>query len=431
MLPFAASRGFSFADPYAIGLVFVGAVLLAAVVALTKERERAFTSAIVYLVFGAVASAALSLLGVEILDPFSDYEVIEHLAEFAVIISLFGAGLRIDRPLGLKAWRSPLLLLVIAMPVTIAGIAAWGTAVMGLSLGAAVILGAALAPTDPVLASDVQVGPPGDDDEPEANFALTAEAGGNDGFAFPFVFLGIYIAAEGGTDWIGEWALADVLYAVSGGVALGVISGHGIARLSMFLRSRSLMHERFDGWLAVAATLAVYGVAEIAGTYGFLAAFAAGLAFRRHEAQHESHARVHGGAETVEHFSELALVLLLGSTVTLAGLAEPGLTGWLLIPLLLLVIRPVATGIALRPAGVRRDERLFIGWFGIRGIGSFYYVAVALHAGVLAAEEAAIVYWTVVACVGVSIIAHGLTSTPATRHLTRRERRRQRARRGR
>lgn len=422
-MPLAAERGFSFADPYAVGLVFVGAVLLTAVVALTKERERAFTSAIVYLLFGAAAAGVLNLLDVGLLDPFEDYRVIERLAEFAVIIALFGAGLRIDRPLGWRAWRSPLLLLAVAMPVTIAGIALWGTTVMGLSLGAAVILGAALAPTDPVLASDVQVGPPGDDDEPEPNFALTAEAGGNDGLAFPFVFLGIYIAAEGGSDWLGEWALADVLYAIPAGLALGVIAGHGIARLSMFLRRRSLMHERFDGWLAVAATFVVYGVAEIAGAYGFVAVFAAGLAFRRHEAEHESHARVHAGAETVEHFSELALVLLLGSTVTLAGLGEPGLAGWLLIPLLLLVIRPVATAIALLPASLRRDERLFIGWFGIRGIGSFYYVAVALHAGVLAANEASIVYWTVVACVGVSIIAHGLTSTPATRQLVGRRRR--------
>jgi NhaP-type Na+/H+ or K+/H+ antiporter len=114
---------------------------------------------------------------------------------------------------------------------------------------------------------------------------------------------------------------------------------------------------------------------------------------------------------------------LLGSTVTLAGLAEPGLAGWLLVPVLLLVIRPVATSIALLRAGVKRDERLFIGWFGIRGIGSFYYVAVALHAGVLAPAEATVVYWTVVACVGVSIVVHGLTSTPASRQLTRRHRR--------
>jgi NhaP-type Na+/H+ or K+/H+ antiporter len=421
-VPLAADRGFSFADPYAIGVVLLGAVLLAAVVALTKERERAFTSAIVYLLFGAAASGVLELLDARVLDPLEDYLVIERLAEFAVIIALFGAGLRIDRSLSWRGWRSPLLLLAITMPLTIVGIALWGVWAMGLSLGAAVILGAALAPTDPVLASDVQVGPPGDDDEPEPNFALTAEAGGNDGLAFPFVFLGIFIAAESGSGWLGEWVVADVLYAIPMAVAMGAIGGHGIARLSMLLRRRGLMAERFDAWLAVAATFVVYGAAEVAGAYGFIAVFVAGLAFRRHEAEHESHARVHGGAETVEHFAELALVLLLGSTVTLAGLAAPGLSGWLLVPVLLLVIRPLATLLALLPAGLPRDTRAFVAWFGIRGIGSFYYVAVALHADVLTVHESGIVYWTIVVCVGVSIIVHGLTSTPATLELARRNR---------
>jgi NhaP-type Na+/H+ or K+/H+ antiporter len=171
----------------------------------------------------------------------------------------------------------------------------------------------------------------------------------------------------------------------------------------MLLRRRGLMAERFDAWLAVAATFVVYGAAEVAGAYGFIAVFVAGLAFRRHEAEHESHARVHGGAETVEHFAELALVLLLGSTVTLAGLAAPGL-------------------LALLPAGLPRDTRAFVAWFGIRGIGSFYYVAVALHADVLTVHESGIVYWTIVVCVGVSIIVHGLTSTPATLELARRNR---------
>lgn len=423
-MPVAAERGFSFAEPYAIGLIFGGAVLFAAVIALTKERERSFTSAVVYLLLGAVAAAGLGVLDVEVLDPFEDHRVIERLAEFAVIVALFGAGLRIDRELTWRAWRSPLLLLTVAMPLTIAAIALWGTAVMGLSLGAAVLLGAILAPTDPVLASDVQVGPPNETDEREPNFALTAEAGGNDGLAFPFVFLGIYIAAEGGSDWLGEWLLADVVYAIALGVAIGVVGGHAIARLSMLLRGRSLMHERFDGWLAVATVLAVYGIAEVAGAYGFLSAFVAGLAFRRHESEHESHRRVHAGAETVEHFSELALVLLLGTTVTIAGLGAPGLSGWLLIPVLLLAIRPLATGVALGLAPMPRRERFFIGWFGIRGIGSFYYVAVALGAGVLSAAEASVLYWTVVACVGVSIVVHGLTSTPATRMLARRQRRR-------
>lgn len=418
-MPIAADRGFSFADPYAIGLLFGGAVLFAAVVALTKERERAFTSAVIYLLFGALAAVGLDLLGIELLDPLADARVIERLAEFAVIVALFGAGLRIDRPMGWVRWRSSLLLLAFVMPLTIGGVALWGVGVMGLSLGAAVILGATLAPTDPVLASDVQVGPPGEGDETEAHFALTAEAGGNDGLAFPFVLLGIYMAAEDGWDWLGEWLVADVVYAIPLGIALGAAAGHLIARLSMLLRRRELMAERFDGWLAIAAVLVAYGLTEIAGAYGFLAAFSAGLAFRRHEAEHESHARVHAGAETVEHFAELALVLVLGSTVTLAGLAEPGLSGWLLAPMLLFVIRPVATLLTFAPTQLRRRDRLFIGWFGIRGIGSFYYVAVALHADVLSAGEAAVVYWTVVLCTGVSIVLHGLTSTPATHALRR------------
>lgn len=413
----AAERGFSFADTYAIGLLFGGGVLFAAVIALTMERERAFTSAVVYLVFGALAAVGLRLLGVELLDPLADARLVERIAEFAVIIALFGAGLRIDRSLGWSAWRTPLLLLAVVMPLTIGAVALWGVGVMGLSLGAAVILGAALAPTDPVLASDVQVGPPGEGDASEAHFALTAEAGGNDGLAFPFVLLGIYIAAEDGWDWLGEWFVADVLYAIAVGVGVGVVAGRLISRLSMMLRRRELIAERFDGWLAITAVLAVYGLTEIVGGYGFLAAFAGGLAFRRHEAEHESHTRVHAGAETVEHFTELALVLLLGSTVTLAGLGEPGLTGWLLAPLLLFAIRPLATLLTLAPTRVIRRDRLFIGWFGIRGIGSFYYVAVALHAGVLSSSEAAVVYWTVVLCVGVSIVLHGLTSTPATRAL--------------
>jgi len=145
-MPLGADRGFGFADPYAIGLLFGGLVLFAAVIALTKERERAFTSAVVYLSLGAIAALGLDILGLALLDPFEDAAVIERLAEFAVIVALFGAGLRIDRPLGWRRWRSPLLLLGLVMPLTIAAITAWGAGVMGLSLGAAVLLGSVLAP---------------------------------------------------------------------------------------------------------------------------------------------------------------------------------------------------------------------------------------------------------------------------------------------
>lgn len=413
----AAAPGFEFADAYVIGVLFVGLALFAAVVALSRQDERAFTAAVVYLVLGAVASLGLQLLGVDLLDPIEDAKVIERVAEFAVIVALFAAGVRIDRPLGWRTWRPTALLIVVVMPLTIGAIALFGGVVMGLSLGAAVVLGAALAPTDPVLAGDVQVGPPGEREERDARFALTSEAGLNDGLAFPFVLLGVFIAAEGGTGWLGEWILADVVYAIGGGFLIGAAAGVGLGRLSSTLRAARWLRPEFDGWLAIAAVLAIYGLTEMLSAYGFLAAFAGGLAFRRHEPLAEHHGRIHHGAEVAEKLSELAVVLLLGSTITVTGLGEPGLAGWLLVALLLLVIRPVATALAFLRSGLPSRERWFIGWFGIRGIGSFYYAAAAISLGVLSAHEAIVVYWTIAVCVGVSIVVHGVTSTPAARRL--------------
>jgi NhaP-type Na+/H+ or K+/H+ antiporter len=159
--------------------------------------------------------------------------------------------------------------------------------------------------------------------------------------------------------------------------------------------------------------LAIYGVTEVAGAYGFLAAFAGGLSFRRYEWDHEAHDRVHQGADLLENVTELSMVLLLGSTVTIAGLAAPGLAGWLLVPVLLLLIRPGATLLAFVGSKVRLRERVLIGWFGIRGIGSFYYAAVAINAGVLTTGEIELIYWTIIACVGISILVHGFTAGPA------------------
>jgi NhaP-type Na+/H+ or K+/H+ antiporter len=409
----AASEGFSFAEPYAIGIAFGGLVLFTAIWTLSSHQRQFFSPAAVYLVLGALASAGLHVLGVDLIDPIEQADLIERLAEFAVIVALFGAGLRIDRRLGWSRWRSTILLIAIVMPLTIAAIALFANTFMGLSLGAAIILGACLAPTDPVLAGSVQVAPPGKGDRSETSFALTSEAGFNDGLAFPFVFLGVFVAAEGGFGWFGEWLAADVIYAIAIGLLLGVVGGQAIGKGADWLRRRKLLRPQYDGWLALAAVLAIYGVTEIAGAYGFLAAFAGGLSFRRYEWDHEAHDRVHSGAAFLENVTELSLVLVLGSTVTIAGLAAPGVAGWLLVPVLLLLIRPAATLLAFTASKVRLRERVLIGWFGIRGIGSFYYAAVAINAGVLTTGEIELIYWTIIACVGTSILVHGFTAGPA------------------
>ena len=413
----AADPGFSFADAYAIGLAFAGLAIFAAVGALSHQHERAFSASLIYLGLGVAAATIIDVLDVAWIDPLADAELVEHLAEFAVIVALFGTGLKIDRALDSRAWGSVARLLAVVMPLTIAAVTVFGVTAMGLSLGTALILGAILAPTDPVLAGDVGIGPPGDEEEREPNFALTAEAGLNDGLAFPFVLGGVFVAAEGGTGWVGEWLAADVLYAIAVGIAVGAAGGYLIAASIVRLRDRDLLLPALDGWVAVGAVLLVYGVTEIVGGYGFLAAFAGGLAFRRYEHGHELNRSVHDGAEVVEKFSELALILLLGSMVTVGGLGEAGVGGWLLVPVLLLVIRPLATVVGFAGSPVSRRDRMFMGWFGVRGIGSLYYVAVALGFGVLPAGDASTLFWTVAACVVGSIVVHGITATPLTRGL--------------
>jgi len=416
-LPPAAERGFSFADPFAAGLLFLGIAIFAAIGALSHERERAFSASLVYLGLGLAAAVAIEIIDIAWVDPVADASLVEHVTELAVIIALFGTGMKLERPLKGPAWGSVVRLLAITMPLTIGAVVLFGTGVMGLSLGAAIALGAILAPTDPVLAGDIGVGPPGQEDAHESNFSVTGEAGLNDGLAFPFLFLGLFVLDPGGTSWLGEWLLADVLFAIVVGAAIGAAVGFGIGLAAVKLRERELFASVFDPWLAIPAVLAIYGLTEFAGAYGFIAAFAGGLAFRRYERDHEYNRRAHEGAEVAEKLSELAVVLLLGSMISVSGLGEPGLAGWLLVAALLLVMRPAAVAITFVGSGLPARQRAFLGWFGVRGVGSLFYAAAAVGSGYLTGSEATIVTWTAVAAVAVSIVAHGVTATPLSRRL--------------
>ena len=418
--PLGAGPGLDWADPYAAGLLVVGLAVFAAIGALSHEDDRAFSASLIYLALGLAAAVVIGLSGIDWLVPREDAELIERLSELAVVIALFSTGLKLDRPLQLRAWGSVARLLVVTMPLTIAAVAAYGVWVMGLPVAAAILLASALAPTDPVLAGDIGVGPPGEADETEPKFAVTAEAGLNDGLAFPFVVLALFVSGRPGAGWLPEWVLADVVYAVLAGVGIGAVGGYAIAAVLLPLRDRRLVREEFDGWIPIASVLVVYAAAELASSYGFLAAFAAGIAFRRYERDHEAHQGVHRGSEVAEKFGELAVILLLGSMVTLSGLGQPGWRGWLLCALLLLVIRPLAVAVAFVRSGLGPRERLFLGWFGVRGIGSLYYVAAALSYGVLRTDEENVVFWTVAVAILLSVTAHGITGTPLTRRLLRR-----------
>jgi NhaP-type Na+/H+ or K+/H+ antiporter len=411
----AADTGFTFGDGWGIALLFLGVAVFAAIGALSHQHERAFSASLIYLGLGTLAAAIITGFDVRWVNPVQDTALFEHVAELAVIIALFTAGLKVERALRWREWSSVARLLAIAMPLTIAMVAVFGATVMGLSLGAAIVLGAALAPTDPVLAGDIGIGPPGEEDEHEPPFAITAEAGLNDGLAFPFVLLGLVVLDDdiGG----GEWLVADVLWPIAGGVAIGAGVGAAVAWSIKRLRDRELLIPALDGWVAVAGVLAVYGLAEVASTYGFLAAFAGGVAFRRYERDHEVNHGVHNGAEVVEKFGELAAILLLGSSLTLAGLGVPGIEGWLLALALIFVFRPLAANVALVGSRMERPgERAFVAWFGVRGIGTLFYVATASAAGSpLPADERAVVVWTAIVCVVLSIVLHGVTAGPLQR----------------
>jgi NhaP-type Na+/H+ or K+/H+ antiporter len=216
--------------------------------------------------------------------------------------------------------------------------------------------------------------------------------------------------------------LADVLYAIGVAVVIGAGMGYGLAALAVRLRDRELLASELDGWLAVAAVPLIYGASEVAGTYGFLAVFCGGLAFRRYERTHEYNRGVHAGAELVEKFAELTVILLIGTLVTFNGLQAPGIAGWALVALLLVVIRPLAVAIAFTGLPVPASERRFVGWFGVRGIGSLYYASFVLAADALSRHEAGVIFWTAVACVIVSIAVHGVTAAPLGRRWLRPER---------
>ncbi|HEX4812335.1 MAG TPA: cation:proton antiporter [Nonomuraea sp.] len=393
-----------------------GAALLAAVLPGLLAR-RALSLPLVYL-SGGVALFLLPI-GLPAPDPTAHRAALEHVTEICVVVSLMGAGLALNRRAGLRSWATTWRLLGWAMPLTVAGVAVAAAYVLGWPVAAALLLGAVLAPTDPVLASDVNVGEPVDSEhaDDEVRFALTSEAGLNDGLAFPIVYAAIAAATLGGAGWAGEWALVDVLYRIAAGLVCGLLIGRLLGRLFFHSRAEELrLAERRDGFVALAATFLAYGVTELAHGYGFIAVFVTACAVRRVEHGHGYNNVLHGFVEQLERLFTAWLLLLLGGFVAVGGLAALTWRGAAVGLLLLLVIRPLAGWLSQAGGPAGPKERLVISFFGIRGIGSLFYLAYALGVadfGVPAEELWAVTAFTVTA----SVILHGITATPAMARL--------------
>ena len=412
------------------GLLFVGMALGGSVL-----KRLPLTTSLLYLAVGfAVGPHGLGLLDIH---PLTESAFLERLTEVAVIVSLFTAGLKLRVDWRDRRWWLPVRLAFGSMAATVGLIAVAGVYGLGLSLGAAVLLGAILAPTDPVLASDVQVAEPRDQDR--LRFALTGEAGLNDGTAFPFVMLGLGLLGVhelGAFGW--RWVAVDVVWAVAAGLAVGALLGTAVGRLVVYLRREHKTAHGLDDFLALGLIALAYGVALTLHTYGFLAVFAAGLALRRVEHQltdddfdavsrqiatgedeedvatRPDTAPAHmtesvlGFNEQLERIGEVIVVVLVGTLLSTRDL--PLAVLWF-VPLLLLVIRPVAAMIGLVRTRTFSTQRRLIAWFGIRGIGSIYYLMFAIEHGIpedLARRLTALT----LAVVAVSVVVHGVSVTP-------------------
>lgn len=347
--------------------------------------------------------------------------LVERLTEFVVIVSLMGAGLKLDRVVGWRRWATTWRLLAVAMPLTILALAILGSLLLGLGAAAALLLGASLAPTDPVLASDVQVGPPAQGKEDEMRFALTSEAGLNDGLAFPFVHLAIALAAAGpfGAWQFGEWLSVAVIWKVAVGLGLGAVVGRGLGWLTFHLPNHARLSRTGDGIVALGITCVTYAIVEAAHGYGFIGVFVAAVALRSSHRGHDYHHTMHDYAEELERI--LMMVLLVGFGAALVG---GGLLGALTWPafafavLALAAVRPLSGWISLLGSGRPASERAVIGIFGIRGIGTVYYLAYALnHAGF---EQAPLLWSTAGLTILLSIVLHGITISPVLGILDRR-----------
>jgi NhaP-type Na+/H+ or K+/H+ antiporter len=402
--------GLHLGGAYAAGLAFMGCVLLLGVGVLSRQHALPWSASMVYLGAGVLASLALGAAGVSRLGPVDNHQIFERVCEIALIVAVFGSGLAVERRVRRSSWRLVALLLVVAMPATIAVVAVFGAYVMGLPLGAAVLLGAVLAPTDPVLAGDVGLSAPGAPEVGEPRLSLHTEAGANDGLASPFVIVGLLIATHRGSGWIGGWLAVDLLYRVGiallVGIALGVVAAAAITRL----RNRELFSSDLDGFLALAVSLVIYGTCELLGGYGLVAVFAAGIAFRRREPDDVLHAAVYLGSERLGR-----LLVLLGSALTTAGLALPGVGGWLLAGLLIVVVRPLLVLGVCVGSPLRTPDRLFLGFFGVRGVAAIYYAAIVAGDHVLSHHDTGVVVWTTLVCVAVSVVVHGMSATSLTR----------------
>jgi NhaP-type Na+/H+ or K+/H+ antiporter len=375
----------------------------------------------------------------------------ERATELGVIISLFVGGLKLRQPLRSDRWLTALRLAGPVMLLSIVFVAVLCRFILDLSWTRSLLIGAILAPTDPVLASAVSVGRATDDDR--VRFGLSGEAGLNDGMAFPFIVLALQLDQEHGFGgWTAGWAMERLVWAIPAGLMLGFWLGRLIGRLAVSLRSQQRDVDAPSDFLALALIALSYVAAESVGAWGFLATFAAGVGLRSAEMRivrktphpdvpsrsHDTTDNAHPPAEDLvpatvqgERLTEPAEAagVLVAETLAFGRIAERVVEMTLVVlmgvmlashwdvralplaALLFVVIRPLATQLSLVGTPTSGAQRWMIGWFGVRGVGSLYYLSYSLHHGLVGADATLSMDITI-SVITLSIVAHGITAQP-------------------
>lgn len=391
---------------YILDLLVIGVLLLAVTLGSGWISRIPLSYAIIYLLVGI----GLGPYGTQLIQLRPNAEFLERLTEFVVIISLFSCGLKMNRPLNIGAWNSTIRLIGLLMPIsifTVAGIAHW---FLKLNWGAAILLGAILAPTDPVLASEVQLENLGDRDE--LRFGLTSEGGLNDALAFPFVYFGLYALNDNNwNNWFRSWVLVDLIWAIAAGLILGIVVAKLIVFIDRQLQQFRPVDQLMEDFVALSTILITYAVTELANGYGFLAVFVAGIAVQWSHRDPEKPLSQLNFIERIEKLAEIGTILLLGSLLRIKPMLAFAGDALLIAGLLIFVIRPLGAWMSMLGSSIHPTGRWLFGWFGIRGVGSLYYLTYAFGEGLkdqVGEQIAWITYITVI----ISVILHGITATP-------------------
>ena len=419
------------------GRIFIFVVLglgLLAAIGLERALKRLpvpIPMPLVYVAIGwLVFALPFGLPQIDVIGNAAHSKATEYLTEFIVIASLLGAGIAIDRPFTLHGWSQVKRLILLAMPFTIAAIALLGWGWLGLAPASAILLGAALAPTDPVLAKSVSVGPPGDDERDDVRFDLTVEAGLNDGLAFPFTYLAIAaIGVAGLGEWTLQWFALDFVWRIFAGVVVGLLAGRAMAwyifrrvKEGEAMRAQAEDPHSFagntsEGLTVLGSLLLAYGLAELVEGYGFLSVFVGAVAAKQYDATHKYHQLSHHFIDQIEEIILVAMLIGFGGLLASGILGGLTLGGAALGLLVLFVIRPGVAMLSSFGCHLPWAGKAAVAFFGVRGMGTIYYIAYAQNKGDFTGlpEIWAIASFTIL----VSIIVHGLSAGPVMEYLTR------------